>query len=97
MVSAMTNRITDAAAAMPKFARSVPWLTRNVTMVVVALAGPPLVRIHTMSNSWSDPIIDRNAQVRIVGPSSGIVMLRCTCHQVAPSSCAASYKSSGML
>ena len=40
-----------------------------------------------MSKSWSEPIIDRNAQVRMVGPSSGIVIRRCVCHQLAPSIC----------
>ena len=62
-------------------------------MVWVALPGPPLVRIHTMSKSWSEPIIDRNAQIRMVGPSSGMVMRRWVCHQVAPSSAAASLRS----
>ena len=28
---------------------------------------------HTRSNSCSDPMIDRNTEIRIVGPSSGRV------------------------
>ena len=48
-----------------------------------------------MSKSCSEPIIDRKHQVRIVGPSSGIAIRRWTCHQLAPSSCAASNRSVG--
>ena len=48
-----------------------------------------------MSKSWIAPIIDRNPQVRMVGPSSGTVIRRWTCHHDAPSIWAASISSSG--
>src|SRR5258705_4347002 len=64
-------------------------------MVADELAGPPPVTIHTTSNSCIEPIIDRKIQIRIVGPSSGIVILRWACHQLAPSIAAASCSSSG--
>ena len=45
-----------------------------VAIVEDAPAGPPSVMIQTRSKSWIDPMIARNAQMRIVGPSSGSVM-----------------------
>ena len=53
----------------------------------VAPYGAALVVTHTMSKSWSDPMIERNAQIRMVGPSSGSVMYHWVCHQLAPSIC----------
>ena len=38
-----------------------------------APTGPPPVITQTRSNSCSEPMIDRNAEIRIVGPSSGSV------------------------
>jgi len=35
--------------------------------------------MYTRSNSCSDPMIDRNAQMRRVGPSSGTVIRRWIC------------------
>ena len=67
---------------------------RYVAIVAVASAGPPWVSTQIMSKHWIEPIMDRNAQVRIVGPSSGIVIRHCVCHQEAPSSWAASWSSS---
>src|SRR5690625_7265085 len=84
-VREITNSSTATAEGYPYRLRLVTWSIKYTAIVTVAFAGPPPVRIHTMSNSCSDPIMDRKAQVRIVGPSSGIVILRCTCHQVAPS------------
>ena len=52
--------------------------------------------IHTMSNSCSEPMIDRKIQIRIVGPSSGSVTRRVVCQDVAPSIAAASRSSSGI-
>ena len=37
-------------------------------------AGPPRVMIQMRSKSCSEPMIARNPQIRIVGPSNGIVM-----------------------
>src|SRR5215475_11920698 len=51
---------------------------------------------HGMSNSCNEPMIDRNIQIRMVGPSSGMVICRWICHQLAPSIAAASVNSSGM-
>src|SRR5262245_33363231 len=48
------------------------------------------------SNTCNEPIIDRNAHVRIVDPSIGIVTCHWVCHQLAPSIAAASVRSSGM-
>ena len=45
-----------------------------VAIVDDAPAGPPRVMIQTRSKSWIDPMIARNAQMRIVDPSSGSVM-----------------------
>jgi hypothetical protein len=67
-----------------------------VTIVLDAFAGPPIVMIHTMSNSCSEPMIDRKAQIRIVGLSSGSVMRRVVCQADAPSIAAASRSSAGM-
>src|SRR4051794_3500422 len=47
------------------------------------------------SNTCSEPIIDRNAQIRMVDPSSGMVTYRWICHQLAPSIAAASVSSAG--
>ena len=58
--------------------------------MVVALAGPPPVSTQTMSNSWSEPIIDRKHQVRMLGPISGMTTRHWVCHHEAPSSWAAS-------
>ena len=44
----------------------------------------------TRSNSCRDPMIDRNAQMRMVGPSSGSVMRHWVCQKLAPSIAAAS-------
>src|SRR5256885_17212103 len=51
---------------------------------------------QSTSNTCSEPIIDRNIQMRIVDPSIGIVTCRWLCHQLAPSIAAASMSSSGM-
>ena len=45
-----------------------------VAIVFERSAGPPWVMIQTRSNSCSEPMIERNPQMRIVGPSSGSVM-----------------------
>ena len=42
-------------------------------IVFEALTGPPPVITHTMSNSCSEPMIERKTEIRIVGPSSGRV------------------------
>ncbi len=52
--------------------------------------------IQTRSNSCSEPMIDRNAQMRMVGPISGRTMWRWICQYEAPSMAAASLSSSGM-
>src|SRR4051812_17401831 len=49
------------------------------------------------SKTCNEPIIDKNIQIRIVGPSIGIVMYRWTFHQLAPSIAAASVSSLGTL
>ena len=59
-------------------------------MVTDALAGPPPVMIHTMSNNCSEPMIVRKIQIRIVGVSSGSTMRRVVCQGDAPSIAAAS-------
>ena len=51
-----------------------PWSTMYVAIVEEAPAGPPSVMIQTRSKSWIEPMIARNAQIRIVGPSIGMVM-----------------------
>ena len=38
-----------------------------------APTGPPPVITHTRSNSCSEPMIDRNTEILIVGPSNGRV------------------------
>src|SRR5664279_4171181 len=53
--------------------------------------------MYTRSKSCIEPMTDRNAQTRIVGPSSGRVIQRWICQYEAPSMAAASYSSSGML
>ena len=42
--------------------------------VFEAFTGPPRVVTQTRSNSWSEPMIERNTETRIVGPSRGRVM-----------------------
>jgi len=41
--------------------------------VFLSLIGPPRVVTHTRSNSWSEPMIDRKTETRIVGPRRGSV------------------------
>ena len=67
------NRTTETVAPYPNWVRSAPLKYRYVSIVCDAFAGPPRVMIQTMSKSWSDPMMARNAQMRIVGPRSGIV------------------------
>ena len=45
-----------------------------MAIVFEALSGPPAVITQTMSNSCSEPIIDRKMDTRKVGPMRGSVM-----------------------
>ena len=67
-----------------------------VVIVPDAFAGPPSVRIQTMSKICSEPITVMKPQIRMVGASSGSVMRRVTCHGLAPSMAAACFSSTGM-
>ena len=52
--------------------------------------------MYTRSNNCKEPMMDIKAHIRIVGPSRGSVMLHCCRQNPAPSTFAASYRSSGI-
>ncbi len=46
-------------------------------VAIVSVARPRMLGVtvtHTMSKTWRAPMMERNAQTRMVGPSSGSVM-----------------------
>src|SRR5450759_914049 len=62
----------------------------------VRSAGPPPVRRYTLLKSPNVQIIESSVQVRYSVRTDGQVMKRNFCHQVAPSTAAASNRSPGM-
>ena len=59
--------------------------------MIVAFAGPPLVRLTDSSNNCNVPFVDMIAVSKIIGFKSGMVIFLSIWKYVAPSIFAASY------